>query len=174
MPLLPEVIRPNLGTLTAVHMDNSGILQFAVNHEANLPFQTVNNSHHFFPLDQRQQQCHVGDHRQTRKQSLNRESTISTSCLISLTHETACSDNFPVSRNAANGSTSLVLSCCVTNTVSQLIKPWATLSCSWKYSTAQTMPNAKSTLSRKVTIYRPRRLVATTAMFPLCPFPTLG
>ena len=121
MPLLPEVIRPNLGTLTAVHVDNSGILRFAVNHRANLSFQTANhsNSPPFFLLDQQHQQCHVGGHRQTRKQGTRRstESRISTSCLISPTHETACLDNFPVSRNAADGYNSLALSCCVTNSI---------------------------------------------------------
>ena len=76
MPPLQEVVRPNLGTLTAVHVDNSGILRFAVNHQANLSFQTVNNSHPFFPLDQHEQQCHVGGHRQTRKQGTWRSTEI--------------------------------------------------------------------------------------------------
>ena len=78
MSPLPEVIRPNLGTLTAVHVDNSGILRFALNHEANLSFQTANhsNSHPFFPLDQHQQQCPVGGHRQTRKHDTWRSTEI--------------------------------------------------------------------------------------------------
>ena len=56
MSVLCYVIHSNFGRVTAVHVDNNGILQFAVNHQAKFSFQKVNYSHHFFPLSQRQQE----------------------------------------------------------------------------------------------------------------------